>query len=158
REGPRRDSNREPRHHRGRPRGDHGAPANAPAVAGDAPAVAAEGHEVEKKPDQRPDHGRDRRGDRGQRFENRGGEGRSGDHAARKDDGGRPRRDHEKRHNRQGDNRHGEGRRRDEPRRSPQVISAAPPKSAAADSSSPFAALAALKAQMEKRSEGSGST
>jgi ATP-dependent RNA helicase SUPV3L1/SUV3 len=157
REGPRRDSNREPRHHRGRPRGDHGAPANAPAVAGDTPAVAAEGHEAEKKPDQRPDHGRDRRGDRGQRFEHRGSEGRSADHAARKDEGGRPRRDHEKRNNRQ-DNRHGEGRRRDEPRRSPQVISAAPPKSAAADSSSPFAALAALKAQMEKRSEGSGST
>jgi ATP-dependent RNA helicase SUPV3L1/SUV3 len=38
------------------------------------------------------------------------------------------------------------------------MISAAPPKPAAADSSSPFAALAALKAMMEKRSEGSGST
>jgi ATP-dependent RNA helicase SUPV3L1/SUV3 len=157
REGPRRDGNREGRHHRGKPREERGAPANTPAIAGDAPAVAAEGHEAEKKPDQKPDHGRDRRGDRGQRFENRGSEGRSADHAARKDEGGRPRRDHEKR-NRQGDNRHGEGRRRDEPRRSPQMISAAPPKSAPADSSSPFAALAALKAQMEKRSEGSGST
>jgi ATP-dependent RNA helicase SUPV3L1/SUV3 len=38
------------------------------------------------------------------------------------------------------------------------MITAAPPKSATGDSSSPFAALAALKAQMEKRSEGSGST
>jgi ATP-dependent RNA helicase SUPV3L1/SUV3 len=38
------------------------------------------------------------------------------------------------------------------------MITAAPPKSTASDSSSPFAALAALKAQMEKRSEGSGSS
>jgi ATP-dependent RNA helicase SUPV3L1/SUV3 len=38
-------------------------------------------------------------------------------------------------------------------------MTAAPPKSASGgDASSPFAALAALKAQMEKRSEGSGST
>jgi ATP-dependent RNA helicase SUPV3L1/SUV3 len=38
------------------------------------------------------------------------------------------------------------------------MITAAPPKSAGGDASSPFAALAALKAMMEKRSEGSGST
>jgi ATP-dependent RNA helicase SUPV3L1/SUV3 len=38
------------------------------------------------------------------------------------------------------------------------MITAAPPKPATGDASSPFAALAALKAMMEKRSEGSGST
>ena len=67
------------------------------------------------------------------------------DQGPRKGDANRPRRD---------DNRNG----RREERRSPQMITAAPPKSATGDSSSPFAALAALKAQMEKRSEGSGST
>jgi ATP-dependent RNA helicase SUPV3L1/SUV3 len=38
------------------------------------------------------------------------------------------------------------------------MITAAPPKPASAEASSPFAALAALKAQMEKRSDDSGST
>jgi ATP-dependent RNA helicase SUPV3L1/SUV3 len=89
----------------------------------------------------RPDR-REERSDR-PRFEGRPANERRND---RKDDNRPPRRDDDR----------NKGRRED--RRSPQVITAAPPKSAAGDSSSPFAALAALKAQMEKRSEGSGST
>jgi ATP-dependent RNA helicase SUPV3L1/SUV3 len=105
---------------------------------------------------QRPDHQRHRdrpsekREDRGNRpaFEGRNGDDRRPE---RRDEGGRPRRDDDRRPRRN------EGRRHEE-RRSPQLITAAPPKAAGGDSSSPFAALAALKAQMEKRSEGSGST
>jgi hypothetical protein len=37
------------------------------------------------------------------------------------------------------------------------MITASPPKRAGADPDSPFAALAALKASLEKRDEGSGS-
>lgn len=76
---------------------------------------------------------------------------RKPEHHQRKDESHRPRRDDDRR------GRRDEGRRRDE-RRTPQVITAAPPNSNSGESSSPFAALAALKAQMEKRSEGSGST
>ena len=48
--------------------------------------------------------------------------------------------------------------RRDDHRRQPEVISAAPPKrSAGLDPDSPFAKLAALKASMDKRGEGPGS-
>ena len=47
--------------------------------------------------------------------------------------------------------------RRDEHRRQPEVISAAPPKRGSADPDSPFAALAALKASMDKRGDGPGS-
>ncbi len=148
REGGHRD-HRDAHHRRGKPRHDRG-PASAPASDASAAPSAAPASDAGTPSDQqsaRP------------RFE--------------RHDGGKPRRDHEKRPNRQGDHRHGdqrkgdhrqgdhrhgEGRRRDEPRRAPQVITAAPPKSGSADSSSPFAALAALKAQMEKRSEGSGST
>lgn len=149
REGAHRDAGREGRHRRGRPRHDRGTPAGAPMAEGSAAPVAAEANDANTRPDQRSDR---------PRFERRGGDARPSEHQARRDEGGKPRRDHEKRPNRQGDNRHGEGRRRDEPRRSPQVVTAAPPKSGPAESSSPFAALAALKAQMEKRSEGSGST
>lgn len=92
---------------------------------------------------------RDERSDR-PRFEGRNNDNRN--QGQRKDDGNRPRRDDDRNKGRRDD-----GRRREE-RRTPQLISAAPPKSTASDSSSPFAALAALKAQMEKRSEGSGST
>jgi ATP-dependent RNA helicase SUPV3L1/SUV3 len=145
REGPRRDGDRDARQPRGRSRHARGggAPASVPATEGSTPTpVAAEAKDSERQSNRR--------------FDRRGGEGRSGEHAPRKDEGNRFRRDHEKRNNRSGDNRH-EGRRRDEPRRSPQVMTAAPPKSSGGDSS-PFAALAALKAQMEKHSEGSGST
>ena len=41
--------------------------------------------------------------------------------------------------------------RREEPRRQPEVISAAPPKRTGTDPDSPFAALAALKASLDKR-------
>ncbi len=150
-EGPRREGGREGRHHRGRTRSDRGAPAGVATPAAEPTATpAAEAHNADSRPDRR--------------FDRRGGEHRSGDPSSKREEAGRPRRDQEKRHNRAGENRsggnrHGEGRRRDEPRRSPQVMTAAPPKSAGGgDSSSPFAALAALKAQMEKRSEGSGST
>jgi ATP-dependent RNA helicase SUPV3L1/SUV3 len=143
REGPRRDGDRDARHSRGRSRHQRGTPAGAPPVEGSTPTpVAAEANDSDRRS--------------GKRFDRRGSEGRSSEQTSRKDEGNRFRRDHEKRNNRSGDNRH-EGRRRDEPRRSPQVMTAAPPKSSGGDSS-PFAALAALKAQMEKRSEGSGST
>jgi len=143
REGPRRDGDRDARHSRGRSRHQRGTPAAVPATEGSTPTpVTAEANDSDRRS--------------GKRFDRRGSEGRSGEQTSRKDEGNRFRRDHEKRNNRSGDNRH-EGRRRDEPRRSPQVMTAAPPKSSGGDSS-PFAALAALKAQMEKRSEGSGST
>ena len=119
-------------------------PANSTAAAPTSDAGAGT-TERSDRPSQRPPDRREDRGNR-PRFE-----GRNGEHGQRKDEGGRPRREDDRK------GRRDDGRRREE-RRSPQVISAAPPKSAVADSSSPFAALAALKAQMEKRSEGSGST
>ena len=148
RDAPRRDRGRDPRYRKPRePRA--AAPAPAAVEPGAATAVA------EARVDQpRPDRPQSHRQDRGDRpcFENRSGEGR-GDRGPRKDDPNRPRREQENR-----DKRQREGRRREEPGRSPQMITAAPPKSAGGDASSPFAALAALKAMMEKRSEGSGST
>ena len=51
----------------------------------------------------------------------------------------------------------GDRGRREEPRRRPEVITAAPPKRAGTDPDSPFAALAALKANMDKRGDGQGS-
>lgn len=115
------------------------------APAADASAVPQGG---EQRSDRQHDRNRhsDRRDNR-QRFEGRNNDDRRHD---RKDEGGRPRRDDDRK------GRRDDGRRRED-RRSPQVITAAPPKSAGGDASSPFAALAALKAQMEKRSEGSGS-
>jgi ATP-dependent RNA helicase SUPV3L1/SUV3 len=116
-----------------------------------APAADASGAPQggEQRSDRQHDRNRhpDRRDNR-QRFEGRNNDDRRND---RRDEGGRPRRDDDRK------GRRDDGRRRDD-RRSPQVITAAPPKSAGGDASSPFAALAALKAQMEKRSEGSGST
>ncbi len=110
----------------------------ASAAASDATPAAGQRQD---RPHQRNRHS-DRRDDRGDRRP---------EHGQRKDDSNRPRRDDDRK------GRRDEGRRREE-RRTPQLITAAPPKSAGGDSSSPFAALAALKAQMEKRSEGSGST
>ncbi len=147
RDGPRRDGghNRHQRSHANRPAA--GAPQ---AASSDTAVAAAPGVETTEGAD-RSEHRRHRperhehRGDR-PRFEGRKGGGeRRPDQGPRKEEGNRPRRD---------DNRNG----RREERRSPQMITAAPPKSSGADASSPFAALAALKAQMEKRSEGSGST
>ena len=88
-------------------------------------------------------HHRDRHAER--RDDRKPGQG------PRRNDADRPRRDDDRR------GRRDESRRRED-RRTPQLITAAPPKSTSSESSSPFAALAALKAQMEKRSEGSGST
>jgi ATP-dependent RNA helicase SUPV3L1/SUV3 len=150
RDGPHRDANRDGRHRRGRGRHDRGAPANnAPPVAaeGNGAAAVAEVVNADARPERRADAGR---------FEKRS-DARSGERHTRRNDGDKPRRDHDNRPNRQGEHRHGDGRRRED-RRTPQVMTAAPPKSGVQESSSPFAALAALKAQMEKRSEGSGST
>lgn len=121
-----------------------GGPDAAPAAA--APDAPQSG---EQRSDRQPDRQRhsDRRDNR-PRFEGRNNDDRRHD---RKDEGGRPRRDDDRK------GRRDDGRRRED-RRSPQLITAAPPKSSGGDASSPFAALAALKAQMEKRSEGSGST
>ncbi|MBX9684398.1 MAG: helicase, partial [Hyphomicrobium sp.] len=47
--------------------------------------------------------------------------------------------------------------RRDDNRRQPEVITAAPPKRSGVESDSPFAALAALKASLDKRGDGPGS-
>ncbi len=47
--------------------------------------------------------------------------------------------------------------RREEVRRQPEVITASPPKRSGVDPDSPFAALAALKASLNKRGEGAGS-
>ncbi len=47
--------------------------------------------------------------------------------------------------------------RREDTRRQPEVITASPPKRSGVDPDNPFAALAALKASMDKRGEGAGS-
>ncbi|MCB1483352.1 MAG: hypothetical protein KDJ17_00495, partial [Hyphomicrobiaceae bacterium] len=51
-------------------------------------------------------------------------------------------------------NRDHRDRRDDRRNRSPEVITAAPPKRGGVDPDSPFAALAALKASLDKRDEG----
>ncbi|MFA7306818.1 MAG: helicase-related protein [Hyphomicrobium sp.] len=159
REGGHRDQ-RDTHQRRGKPRFDRGAPVVTTTAEGSAPPAATPVGDANVKPDQQSARPRFERHDGGkprgdhEKRPNRPADHRQGDH--RKGDH-RPG-DHRQGDHRQGDHRHGEARRRDEPRRSPQVVTAAPPKSGSADSSSPFAALAALKAQMEKRSEGSGST
>ncbi len=63
-------------------------------------------------------------------------------------------------HTRQGGGNPGRDRdrpRRDDNRRQPEVITAAPPKRSNVESDSPFAALAALKASLDKRGDGPGS-
>ncbi|HVZ04783.1 helicase-related protein [Hyphomicrobium sp.] len=149
REGPRREGARDARqHHRGRHRHERGSASGGPAsttAEGAVPANASEGQTGDTRSDRQHDR------------HNRSGN-QPGDRAARKNEGSKFRRDQERRPSRPGDHRHGEGRRRDDTHRSPKIMTAAPPKGAAADASSPFAALAALKAQMEKRGEDSGST
>ncbi len=86
----------------------------------------------------RKEHGRDHR--RPMQQQGGGKDRPSGDWRER---GGRPGRDR--------------GRRDDGGSRAPEVITAAPPKRSGIDADSPFAALAALKASLEKRGEGSGS-
>ena len=77
------------------------------------------------------------------RFEKRHGGGQNFQRPQRGDDSRGQQRE-------RGDGGRKDRHRRDEGR-SAQVVTAAPPKSKAADPNSPFAALAALKAQMEKR-------
>lgn len=152
REGQRRDGGRH-RHQGHRHQPNSGAQASIAAATPPAEGSSAgQTPESNVRPDRQHNRNRhqDRRDDR-PRSEARGAENRNHDQGPRKDEGHRPRRDDDRK-GRRDDNR------RREDRRSPQLISAAPPKSSASDSSSPFAALAALKAQMEKRSEGSGST
>jgi ATP-dependent RNA helicase SUPV3L1/SUV3 len=55
------------------------------------------------------------------------------------------------------DRRDRDGGRRDQGRRAPEIVVSSPPKRAGIDPDSPFAALAALKASMDKRDEESGS-
>lgn len=114
-------------------------------------AQGGEGVATAEKPEHRSDHHRDR-----QRLDKHRNEMRPSASGTVKNEASRAHREHGDRSHRHADPRR-EGRRRDEQRRSPQVITAAPPKSATGDVSSPFAALAALKAQLEKRSEGSES-
>lgn len=155
RDGPRRDNQRRDgghgRHRQGNRHQQPSAQVTASGGPNAAPAAAAPDapQSGEQRPDRQPDRQRhsDRRDNR-PRFEGRNNDDRRHD---RKDEGGRPRRDDDRK------GRRDDGRRRED-RRSPQLITAAPPKSSGGDASSPFAALAALKAQMEKRSEGSGST
>ena len=153
RDGPRREGG-QGRHHRhhgprpAQPAANAASPENsaanaAHAAVSQAPAANNQSDRPHQRPDRPSDRPSDRREDRGDRARSEGR--KNEDQGPRKGDANRPRRD---------DNRNG----RREERRSPQMITAAPPKSATGNSSSPFAALAALKAQMEKRSEGSGST
>jgi ATP-dependent RNA helicase SUPV3L1/SUV3 len=155
-----------PRHHRGRDRGaghrragqGPGDTQQTPAVseevaAGTSAAAAPAVSPAAERPAEHRHHDRHER-QHGDRDRNRRPQH---EHGGRKDED-RHGREAENRNGRQGEKHHGKPRWRDEPRRGPQVITAAPPKPAAADTSSPFAALAALKAIMEKRSEGSGSS
>lgn len=155
RDGPRRDNQRRDGGHGRHRQGNRHQQPSAEVTASGGPNAAAAAaapdapQSGEQRPDRQPDRQRhsDRRDNR-PRFEGRNNDDRRHD---RKDEGGRPRRDDDRK------GRRDDGRRRED-RRSPQLITAAPPKSSGGDASSPFAALAALKAQMEKRSEGSGST
>jgi ATP-dependent RNA helicase SUPV3L1/SUV3 len=135
--------------------GAPGAPAAAAQAGGEAaPAGATQ--------EQQRREGGDRRGDRNQRDgppRNREGERREGrpDQAARG-----PRDDRDRRHG-GGKGHGGEGRRDDrrpqrEDRSQGYTRSAAPPKRTTVDPDSPFAALSALKQQLEKRGNETGSS
>ncbi len=108
-------------------------------TAGDATGVAT----PQPQP-QQPERGSAHRGDRG----------KAGDHAQSRSDrrGG-----HRGDRGRSSGGHHRDKPRRDEGRRQPEVITAAPPKRAGVDPDSPFAALAVLKASMDKRGDGPGS-
>ncbi|MEQ1652892.1 MAG: helicase-related protein [Hyphomicrobium sp.] len=157
----------QPRDQQQQRRGDRGrnrkplAEANVPAapVNGDA---APQTPVADAPPANRPDRGpRQDRHRQGQRPPNRdgapreggkpgggyqgkpGGQNRNEGRGDRPRDGGRPDR--------------GDRGKREDFRRQPEVISAAPPKRSGTDPDSPFAKLAALKANMDKRGEGPGS-
>jgi ATP-dependent RNA helicase SUPV3L1/SUV3 len=151
-----------PQHHRRGDRGHDRRPkTDAPAVTADPSAVTAtpaapDGGYAPPDANQRHDRNRDRRPDR----ENRPGEARDGGKPGNNNrrDGGRPQGKPSGPGGApgRGDRPRDAGRpdrgKRDDFRRQPEVISAAPPKRSGADSDSPFAALAALKANLEKRS------
>ena len=166
------DQNRRDRSRYRRPEGEAVAAAPAAEAGTPAPAATDASPQADRGPrpernqdrrserDRRPQEGRDGKNDQkrssgqnqGQHRDKPGGHGGPGmgqglGRSDRPRDGGRPDR---------GDKRGDRGR-REETRRQPEVISAAPPKRAGAESDSPFAALAALKANLEKRGEGQGS-
>jgi ATP-dependent RNA helicase SUPV3L1/SUV3 len=160
--------NRDQQHGRGN-RGPNqqstaGAPAASAHVDGQVQADTAAAAQPAEAPGARPDRG-PRHNDRNQnRRNNRSGpkrEAREGGAPSgnkpgegrvdRPRDGGRP----DRGPNRSGGSR--DGGRREEFRRQPEVISAAPPKRSGADPDSPFAKLAALKASLDKRGDGPGS-
>ncbi len=108
--------------------------------------------ERDKRPDENREGGRpDNRGDAGKSFGKPSGAGGPPGRNDRPREGGRPDRGQGRSSDRGPDRGHDRGKREDF-RRQPEVITAAPPKRAGADPDSPFAALAALKANLEKRS------
>lgn len=152
------------RHHHGKPGerrhgGGHGQPsAQTPAAAdaatatpADATAQAAQQHGRDKpREGERRDRDRNRDRERQDRSQPHGGKS----HGDRRDRQG----DRPESGARGGGGRPGRGDRRDDRRgggRAPEVITAAPPKRAGIDPDSPFAKLAALKASLDKRGEGS---
>lgn len=134
---------RRPDHHRRGHKPQQQAPAlGQPGVQGP-PGMAPEAAATEAagRTDQRgrgPNRGAEQHQDRGQ------GHGRD-----QRRDGVRP---HGRDRDNRGDGKSGE-RRRDEPRRGPEMISAAPPRKGGADPDSPFAKLMALREAMEKQSK-----
>ncbi|WP_072385428.1 helicase-related protein [Hyphomicrobium sp. CS1BSMeth3] len=148
----RREGGRQPDRQSDRP----GTPAPAAQASGEAAPAPAQGEE-------RRDGGRRDRHQRGGPPRNRDGERREGRPDQQREQ--RPREDRERRHG--GGKGHGEGRRDDrrDDRRPPReersqgyMRSAAPPKRTTVDPDSPFAALSALKLQLEKRGNETGSS
>lgn len=146
------------RRHHGKP-GDRrpggGAPGQPAAKTADAPATAGAPGSSEAPAQHTPQHGRDkhrdgerRDRDRDRDRQSRPPQGERRDRSERHEGGGR---------NAGGQGRPGRGDRRDDRRggRAPEVITAAPPKRTGIDPDSPFAKLAALKASLDKRGEGS---
>ena len=159
------DNRRGDRGHARRPQTDAAVPAPDAGQTAASSEAAAAPPDGGQRPDQNHDRNRDRRPERdkrpnetreGGRLDNRGNAGKSfgkpsgaGGPPGRNDrprEGGRP----DRGQGRGSDRGHDRGKREDF-RRQPEVITAAPPKRAGADPDSPFAALAALKANLEKR-------
>lgn len=149
------------REHRGqRHRGNQPAaqPAAANAAAPQGEAATASGDATAPRQNERQHGRRDHRRDR------QGGDGAKSDHGRNARPQGKPgeQRGDRPRDGHRGDRGQHSGRprdggRREEGRRQAEVISAAPPKRTGVDPDSPFAKLAALKANMDKRGEGPGS-
>jgi len=150
---PRRHRPREERRERSaRRHGQHGqgragAPQQASANDGGAVVAAQEAGTAASPSVDKPHADRDRDRNRRRQNDNR-------DREASQAQGRGPNRREDRREGPRG----GAGRRdrRDERPRAPEVTTAAPPKRTGVDPDSPFAALAALRASLEKRGEGSG--